>query len=172
MSDAELKPIFLAFCDATKKGATGATDKTFKKICQDAKLLGKNFNATEMDIKYRKVLGNKSKELDFNGFLKVLEEVAPAASKDMGCDAPGSVQKMKEKIVACGGPGKTGATAASGDAATKRLTDAKGYTGAHKERFDESGKGKGIEGREDRDAHAASGYVGGYKGAGQYDTKH
>ena len=32
------------------------------------------------------------------------------------------------------------------------------------ERFDaESGKGKGIEGRVDRDAHADAGYVGGYK---------
>ena len=77
----------------------------------------------------------------------------------------------------------------SGDAATQRLTDVAGYTGAHKvpvnpssasyyielsltarftyfpqERFDaETGKGKGVEGRVDRDAHAAAGYVGGYK---------
>ena len=61
MADDQLKLIFAAFCESTKKGSTGATDKTFKKICQDAKLLGKNFNATEMDIKFRGVLGNKAK---------------------------------------------------------------------------------------------------------------
>jgi len=53
-----------------------------------------------------------------------------------------------------------------------RLTDASKYTGSHKERFDDSGKGKGMEGRVDRDDHAASGYVGGYKGAGSYDKTH
>ena len=36
------------------------------------------------------------------------------------------------------------------DATTARLTDASGYTGSHKERFDADGKGKGIDGRTDR----------------------
>jgi hypothetical protein len=31
-----------------------------------------------------------------------------------------------------------------------KLTDPSKYTGTHKERFDSSGKGKGIEGRVDR----------------------
>ena len=48
-----------------------------------------------------------------------------------------------------------------------RLTDTSKYTGAHKERFDKSGKGKGIDGREDR--HANDGYVGGYGNKGTYD---
>lgn len=53
----------------------------------------------------------------------------------------------------------------------QRLTDVKGYTGAHKERFDaETGKGKGAEGREERADN--TGYVGGYKGAGTYDKTH
>ncbi|KAJ3049686.1 hypothetical protein HK097_009351 [Rhizophlyctis rosea] len=33
---------------------------------------------------------------------------------------------------------------------TTRLTDTSGYTGTHKQRFTESGQGKGIHGREDR----------------------
>ncbi|PAA46714.1 hypothetical protein BOX15_Mlig001466g6, partial [Macrostomum lignano] len=58
--------------------------------------------------------------------------------------------------------------AASKDGATKRLTDVKGYTGAHKERFDaDSGKGKGKEGRED--VAKNEGYVSGYKNADTYD---
>ena len=51
-----------------------------------------------------------------------------------------------------------------------RLTDTSKYTGAHKERFDESGKGKGASGR--TDAAQNTGYVGGYKGAGSYDKSH
>ncbi|XP_041362928.1 uncharacterized protein LOC121378710 [Gigantopelta aegis] len=57
---------------------------------------------------------------------------------------------------------------ASGTAAsvTDRLTDASKYTGSSKERFDESGQGKGIEGRVYRVEH--TGYVGQYKGQGSF----
>lgn len=50
-----------------------------------------------------------------------------------------------------------------------RLTDTSKYTGSHKERFDESGKGRGKVGRED--TPDTSGYVGAYKGSGTYDDK-
>lgn len=53
--------------------------------------------------------------------------------------------------------------------AVDRLTDTSKYTGSHKERFDESGKGKGKEGRED--IADDSGYVGGYKNKDTYDSK-
>ena len=48
------------------------------------------------------------------------------------------------------------------------MTDTSKYTGSHKERFDESGKGRGIEGRE----YVAknTGYVGAYKHDGTYDS--
>ncbi|KAL3876325.1 hypothetical protein ACJMK2_034187 [Sinanodonta woodiana] len=49
------------------------------------------------------------------------------------------------------------------------LTDTSKYTGAHKERFDESGKGKGSEGRTDKADN--TGYVGNYKGQGTFDKK-
>ena len=50
-----------------------------------------------------------------------------------------------------------------------RLTDTTKYTGSHKERFDESGKGKGADGRKELDSKAAAGYVGAYKGKDSYD---
>ncbi|GFN91888.1 tubulin polymerization-promoting protein family member 3 [Plakobranchus ocellatus] len=56
------------------------------------------------------------------------------------------------------------------DETTARLTDASGYTGSHKERFDKDGKGKGLEGRVDKADN--SGYVGNYKNAGTYDQCH
>lgn len=51
----------------------------------------------------------------------------------------------------------------------ERLTDTSTYTGSHKERFDESGRGRGREGRED--VVKDSGYVSSYKNEGTYDAK-
>ena len=51
----------------------------------------------------------------------------------------------------------------------KGMTDTKHYTGAHKERFDECGKGKGASGRTDKVEN--KGYVGNYKGEGSYGKK-
>ncbi len=54
-------------------------------------------------------------------------------------------------------------------ATVNRLTDTSRYTGSHKERFDESGKGRGREGREELVEN--TGYVGAYRDAGTYDNK-
>lgn len=54
--------------------------------------------------------------------------------------------------------------------AVERLTDTSKYTGTHKERFDASGKGKGLEGRVDKADDA--GYVSGYKNKDTYDKTH
>ena len=61
-----------------------------------------------------------------------------------------------------------------------RLTDTSKYTGSHKERFDESGKGRGLAGR-DTVAKGQGmspgcvakqpGYVSGYKHEGTYEKK-
>eukprot|EP00013_Stygamoeba_regulata_P007930 CAMPEP_0177681272 /NCGR_PEP_ID=MMETSP0447-20121125/30623_1 /TAXON_ID=0 /ORGANISM="Stygamoeba regulata, Strain BSH-02190019" /LENGTH=220 /DNA_ID=CAMNT_0019190669 /DNA_START=108 /DNA_END=766 /DNA_ORIENTATION=+ len=45
-----------------------------------------------------------------------------------------------------------------------RLTDPTKYTGSHKQRFDEEGRGKGKAGREDKQEHATKGYVTGFSG--------
>lgn len=50
-----------------------------------------------------------------------------------------------------------------------RMTDTSNYTGTHRERFDDSGKGKGIAGREE--VNAKDGYVQGYKDRGTYEKK-
>jgi hypothetical protein len=54
--------------------------------------------------------------------------------------------------------------------AVDRLTDTSRYTGAHKQRFDESGKGKGISGR--KDVADSSGYVQGYQNKDSYSKNH
>lgn len=50
-----------------------------------------------------------------------------------------------------------------------RLTDTTKFTGSHKERFDETGRGKGKAGRVEM--VNTSGYVSGYKHAGSYEKK-
>jgi len=54
-------------------------------------------------------------------------------------------------------------------AAVDRLTDTSKYTGSHKERFTEEGKGKGLAGR--KDVVDDSGYVTGYKEKDTFDKK-
>ena len=51
-----------------------------------------------------------------------------------------------------------------------RLTDHTKYTGAHKERFDADGKGRGKAGRVDEKED--TGYVASYKNKGTYDQQH
>jgi len=56
-----------------------------------------------------------------------------------------------------------------------RLTDTSKYTGSHRERFDEEGKGRGLSGRYATDVttqNGISGYVSGYTGKDTYDQKH
>jgi len=57
---------------------------------------------------------------------------------------------------------------AAGKAASTvdRLTDVSKYTGSHKQRFDQTGKGKGIAGR--KDIADTSGYVQGYQNKDTY----
>eukprot|EP00026_Physarum_polycephalum_P016380 Phypoly_transcript_17269.p1 GENE.Phypoly_transcript_17269~~Phypoly_transcript_17269.p1 ORF type:complete len:105 (+),score=23.55 Phypoly_transcript_17269:456-770(+) len=60
-----------------------------------------------------------------------------------------------------GGMKKTPSKKAGESDIFDRLTDPSKYTGAHKNRFDANGKGKGIDGRVDR--ADGSGYVQGSK---------
>lgn len=54
--------------------------------------------------------------------------------------------------------------------AVERLTDTSKYTGSHKERFDATGKGKGIAGR--KNLVDDSGYVSGYQNKDTFNAGH
>lgn len=99
-------------------------------------------------------------------------EVAKKKTKDNKLDPKDpKVKEIRQHMKICiafGGP-HVKKTEISSKGNVSGLTDASKYTGAHKERFDSSGKGKGIEGRVDKQDD--SGYVGNYKGAGSFDQK-
>lgn len=141
--------------------------KNWAKLCKDCKVTdGKVVTATDVDIVFSKVKGKSTRVINYEEFKKALEELATkrfkGKSKEEAFDAICQLIAGKE-------PANVGVTKAKAVGAVERLTDTSKYTGSHKERFDESGKGKGIAGRQD--ILDDSGYVSAYKHAGTYDTK-
>jgi len=119
----------------------------------------KKITTTDTGIYFKKF---KSLKLSLPDYQKFLDELAKAKKVE--------VAEIKEKMISCGPPGTTGTTAAVKTAAVDRLTDSAKYTGSHRMRFDESGRGRGIEGRKDQ--NDASGYVHGYANKNTYDKSH
>uniref|UniRef100_A0A4W6CRL4 Tubulin polymerization-promoting protein family member 3 n=1 Tax=Lates calcarifer TaxID=8187 RepID=A0A4W6CRL4_LATCA len=107
-----------------------------------------------------------SRVITYEEFQRALEDLAPKRFK--GQSKEEAVQSIF-KLVEGREPTNVGVTKVAKTAAVDRLTDTSRYTGSHKERFDESGRGKGREGREEIVEN--TGYVGAYKNAGTYDTK-
>lgn len=160
-----------ALCEGFNKccsfGVTGgadkktATSKNVDKWFKDAGVMGKKLTSTDTDICFSKVKEKGKKEITYAQFLKLCEEMGKKYGDENKLKAA-----LSSKHLAAKGTTKTSKTGG-----VEKMTDTSQYTGAHKERFDESGKGKGIEGRVDRDAKAEAGYVGGYKGEGSYEKK-
>ncbi|XP_054552888.1 palmitoyltransferase ZDHHC1 isoform X3 [Talpa occidentalis] len=141
--------------------------KNWAKLCKDCKVAdGKAVTGTDVDIVFSKVKAKSARVINYEEFKKALEELASkrfkGKSKEEAFDAICQLVAGKE-------PANVGVTKAKTGGAVERLTDTSKYTGSHKERFDESGKGKGIAGRQD--ILDDSGYVSAYKNAGTYDAK-
>nr|XP_056718560.1 tubulin polymerization-promoting protein family member 3 [Euleptes europaea] len=166
---AELEDSFRKFAVYGDTKATGQemNGKNWAKLCKDCKVIdGKGVTSTDVDIVFSKVKGKTARCINVEEFKKAMEELAPKRFKD----------KSKEEafdaicqLVAGKEPVNVGVTKAKSVGAVERLTDTSKYTGSHKERFDETGKGKGKSGRENLVDN--SGYVAAYKHAGTYDAK-
>ncbi|XP_020787137.1 tubulin polymerization-promoting protein family member 2 [Boleophthalmus pectinirostris] len=171
-SAASLADVETAFQKFAVHGDTKATgkemnNKNFAKLCKDCRITdGKNVTTTDVDIVFSKVKAKTARVITFEQFKQALAELASKRFK--GKSQEEALQQMYS-LIAGKEPANVGVTKVAKAAAVDRLTDASKYTGAHKERFDESGKGKGKAGRED--IADTSGYVGAYKGSGTYDDK-
>ncbi|XP_034044735.1 tubulin polymerization-promoting protein family member 2 [Thalassophryne amazonica] len=149
---------------ASKKEMNG---KNFAKLCKDCHIIdGKNVTTTDVDIIFSKVKAKSARVITFEQFNQALAELAPKRFK--GKNQEEALQQLHGLIIGKE-PANIGVTKVAKTAAVDRLTDTTKYTGSHKERFDESGKGKGKSGRED--IPDSSGYVSAYKGSGTYDEK-
>lgn len=158
---AELKESFKAFMVQGDSKATAMTGKNFVKCCKDCKVIdGKKVTTTDADIEFSKNKTKGAKTITFEQFKTCLVSMG----KKRGLDADGVFN-----LVAGKRPGLKGVTKVSNKNNVDRMTDTSKYTGAHKERFDESGQGRGIDGRVERVAN--DGYVGNYKNKGTYEDK-
>jgi len=139
----------------------------FAKFARDCKLIDKKLTTTDIDIFFTKIKAKTERKITYKQFQAGLQLIA---DKKYPND-PEAREKLEAKILEAGGPGKSGVTKTVNAGAVDRLTDTTKYTGSHKERFDDSGKGKGLDGRRDFDKKASEGYVGGYKDMGTYEDK-
>lgn len=165
----ELLSAFKKFAIHGDTKATGKemNGKNWAKLCKDCKVIdGKNITGTDVDIVFTKVKGKSSRVITYEEFQKALEDLAPKRFK--GQSKEEALQSI-HKLIEGKEPTNVGVTKVAKTAAVDRLTDTSKYTGSHKERFDESGKGKGKSGREEIVEN--TGYVAAYKNAGTYDEK-
>ncbi|KAL0994270.1 hypothetical protein UPYG_G00120050 [Umbra pygmaea] len=165
----EVETAFKKFAIHGDTKATGKemNGKNFAKLCKDCRIIdGKNVTATDVDIVFTKVKSKTARVVTFEQFSQALSELAPKRFKGKGQEE--ALQQLYS-LLAGKEPANVGVTKVAKAAAVDRLTDTTKFTGAHKERFDESGKGRGKAGRED--IPDASGYVSAYKGKGTYEEK-
>ncbi|NXA55859.1 TPPP2 protein, partial [Nothocercus julius] len=158
---------FATYGDTAASG-NDMTGKNFSKMCKECGVMdGKAVTSTDVDIVFNKVKTKGARTITFAQFQQAMKELCGKRFKGK---APEEALEAVYGLVEGKEPANVGVTRATKAGAVEWLTDTSQYTGSHKERFDESGKGKGLAGREE--LTDSSGYVGAYKGAGTYDKTH
>ncbi|XP_055690297.1 tubulin polymerization-promoting protein homolog isoform X2 [Lutzomyia longipalpis] len=143
----------------TKSDGKQITLSQSDKWMKQAKVIDKKITTTDTAIHFKKL---KSLKVGYDDYNKFLEDLAKTKGVNL--------EEIKTKMSNCGQPGVAHVTAGKAAATVNRLTDVSKYTGSHRERFDESGKGKGIAGR--KDIPDSSGYVSGYQHKDTYNKTH
>ncbi|EFN72070.1 TPPP family protein CG4893 [Camponotus floridanus] len=148
---------FSKFGDPKSDGKLITLSQSDKWMKQAKVIDGKKITTTDTGIYFKK---HKSTKLGIEQYKTFLDELAKNKKVEL--------TEIKKKMANCGSPGvTTGSNSARKAASTvDRLTDVSKYTGSHKQRFDETGKGKGIAGR--KDISDTSGYVQGYQNKDTY----
>ncbi|XP_043290046.1 tubulin polymerization-promoting protein homolog [Venturia canescens] len=151
---------FSKFGDPKSDGKLITLSQSDKWMKQAKVIDGKKITTTDTGIYFKK---HKSNKLGLEQYKAFLEELSKNKKVELA--------EMKSKMANCGPPGFTGGTSGAGKTASAvdRLTDVSKYTGSHKQRFDETGKGKGIAGR--KDLPDQSGYVQGYQNKDTYKAQ-
>ncbi|KAI8912588.1 p25-alpha-domain-containing protein [Gorgonomyces haynaldii] len=118
----------------------------FAKFCRDNKLIGGKVTPTEVDIVFNKVKGKTARKIDFKEFQEGLRLLA--AKKYEGKNPIEQFNAIVRHITSGDNKPIAYATLPANDSITQRLTDTTAYTGTHKNRFDENGRGLGMQGRD------------------------
>lgn len=158
----DFKESFKAFSKFgdTKSDGKHITLSQSDKWMKQAKVIDtKKITTTDTAIHFKKL---KQMKLTVADYSKFLDDLAAAKKID--------VSEIKAKLSSCGAPGVAHSSAGKAAATVNRLTDTSKYTGSSKQRFDETGKGKGIAGR--KNVVDESGYVSGYQHKDTYNNVH
>ncbi|XP_056384594.1 tubulin polymerization-promoting protein family member 3-like isoform X2 [Hyla sarda] len=164
----ELEKTFRKYAVYGIPKATGneMTGKNFSKLCKECNIQENGCTSTDVDIVFAKTKGKAAHVITYEEFQMALNLLS--AKRFHGIPANEAIAAI-HKLVEGKEPANIRTTKAVTAGAVDRLTNTSKYTGSHKERFDESGKGKGLAGREE--LTDGCGYVGAYKGEGTYDKK-
>lgn len=156
----DLLQVYTDFCNFGA-GAKGASmdglnlgpvmdNARFAKFAKETGIIdNKTLTTTDIDIMFNKAKDKGARKLDFQTFKKALELVAEKKFAKLPSDE-GYLALMdflfKGKKQA---PAVRSTVAETKGTIYDKLTDTSKYTGTHKHRFDEEGKGKGMSGRVD-----------------------
>jgi len=119
----------------------------FAKFARDAGLLGKSVTTTDIDIIFNQVKSKNARRIDFEQFQAALRLIA---EKRYGKTKRSNeaYSDLVSQIIESGSRPLAKATTTSQSNITARMTDHTMYTGTHKNRFDDQGKGMGGAGRD------------------------
>ncbi|XP_011500524.1 PREDICTED: TPPP family protein CG45057 [Ceratosolen solmsi marchali] len=150
---------FSKFGDTKSDGKLITLSQSDKWMKQAKVIDGKKITTTDTGIYFKK---QKSMKLGIEQYKAFLDDLAKSKKVE--------IVNIKNLMANCGPPGVTGSSMGGKAASTvDRLTDVSKYTGSHKQRFDEMGKGRGIAGR--KDLPDQSGYVQGYQNKDSYKSQ-
>uniref|UniRef100_A0A8D8W6W4 TPPP family protein CG45057 n=1 Tax=Cacopsylla melanoneura TaxID=428564 RepID=A0A8D8W6W4_9HEMI len=153
--------LFSKFGDTKSDGKSLTLSQSDKWMKQAKVIDGKKITTTDTGIYFKKFKSLKIGLSDYHKFIESLAKAKTVSEDDL-------IQKMADS----GTPVSNSNAASAGQIQNTidRLTDPSRYTGSSKQRFDESGKGKGIAGR--KDVVEGAGYVQGYQNKNSYDKTH
>ncbi|XP_060519782.1 tubulin polymerization-promoting protein homolog [Cylas formicarius] len=150
--------LFAKFGDPKSDGKQITLSNSDKWMKQAKVIDGKKITTTDTGIYFKKLKSLKVGIVDYRKFLE-----------DLAKNKKVEYEEIKGKLANCGPPGHHGLGAVKNTSTVERLMDSSKFTGTHKQRFDDSGKGKGIAGR--KDLVDTSGYVSGYQHKDTFDKK-
>jgi hypothetical protein len=155
----EVERIFNLFCafgsargkSATPEAVVPATtmdNQRFAKFCKDCRVIRDKITLTDVDIIFNKVKTKNARRIELPQFEEAIRMLANIQYADV--DKEDAFSRLLAEISKSGGAPKleAGSTHVVNNDITKRLTDHTQYTGTHKNRFDEQGKGLGVQGRD------------------------
>ena len=107
-----------------------------------------------IDVAFSKAKSKGRRTLTYEQFLFALQLLGLELFPEE--EPLAAAQRLIEVVVGAGGPVANSAVEThTGSGVFAKLTDSSQYTGAHRHRFDEEGRGRGIEGRDDVPTGAA-----------------